>query len=109
MPEPNHGVIDVRSHRSVPQSIDRLQSLAATAGLLIFARIDFSGDAQRAGIPRGQTRFSARAARQHCRSARSGREGRGGLVRARARRPTAGGYGQTSAPRSSLHSCHGLL
>ena len=50
MPEPNHGVIDVRSHRSVPQSIDRLQSLAATAGLLIFARIDFSGDAQRAGV-----------------------------------------------------------
>jgi uncharacterized protein (DUF302 family) len=50
MAEPNSGVIDVRSTRSVAQTIDRLQSLAAQGGLTVFARIDFSGDAQRAGL-----------------------------------------------------------
>jgi uncharacterized protein (DUF302 family) len=50
MAEPDNGVIDVRSHRSVPQTIDRLQSLASSGGLTVFARIDFSGDAQRAGL-----------------------------------------------------------
>jgi uncharacterized protein (DUF302 family) len=50
MSEPNSGIIDVRSTASVPQCIERLQSLAVKAGLTVFARIDFSGDAQRAGI-----------------------------------------------------------
>jgi uncharacterized protein (DUF302 family) len=50
MAEPDHGIIDVRSTLSVPQCIDRLQALATAAGLMVFARIDFSGDAQRAGI-----------------------------------------------------------
>src|SRR5271169_7225341 len=48
--QPNPGIIDVRSHRSVPQTIDRLESLATARGLIIFARIDFSGDAERAGL-----------------------------------------------------------
>jgi uncharacterized protein (DUF302 family) len=50
MPQPDPGVIDVLSHQSVPQTIDRLESLATTRGLSVFARIDFSGDAQRAGL-----------------------------------------------------------
>ena len=50
MAETIRGVIDVRSTRSVAQTIDRLQSLAAQGGLTVFARIDFSGDAQRAGL-----------------------------------------------------------
>jgi len=50
MSQPNPGIIDVRSHRSVPQTIDRLESLATVSGLMIFARIDFSGDAERAGL-----------------------------------------------------------
>lgn len=44
------GVIDVRSHRSVPHTLDRLESLAVRGGLTVFTRIDFSGDAQRAGL-----------------------------------------------------------
>ena len=50
MAQANPGIIDVRSHRSVPQTIDRLESLATARGLMIFARIDFGGDAERAGL-----------------------------------------------------------
>jgi uncharacterized protein (DUF302 family) len=44
------GFIDIRCNGSVVDTIDRLQSLASAAGLTVFARIDFSGDAQRAGL-----------------------------------------------------------
>jgi uncharacterized protein (DUF302 family) len=44
------GVVDVRSHHSVPDTLDRLGSLLKERGLTVFARIDFSGDAQRAGL-----------------------------------------------------------
>jgi uncharacterized protein (DUF302 family) len=44
------GVIDLRSPRSVVQTIDQLGALATQRGLTLFARIDFSGDAQRAGL-----------------------------------------------------------
>jgi len=44
------GVVDVRSHHSVPVTLDRLASLLAERGLMVFARIDFSGDAERAGL-----------------------------------------------------------
>ncbi|HEY2416876.1 MAG TPA: DUF302 domain-containing protein [Steroidobacteraceae bacterium] len=50
MAEPEHGVVDVRCQLPVVETIDRLQSLATAAGLTVFARIDFSGDAQRAGL-----------------------------------------------------------
>lgn len=50
MAQSNPGIIDVCSHRSVPQTIDRLESLATARGLMIFARIDFGGDAERAGL-----------------------------------------------------------
>jgi uncharacterized protein (DUF302 family) len=44
------GVIDLASNHSVSDTIDRLESLAKSNGLLVFARIDFSGDAGRAGL-----------------------------------------------------------
>lgn len=44
------GVVDLRSARSVPETIDRLESLAKVRGMTIFARIDFSGDASAAGL-----------------------------------------------------------
>ena len=50
MSQENPGIIDVRSHRSVPQTIDRLESLATAHGLTIFGKIDFGGDAARAGL-----------------------------------------------------------
>ena len=50
MSRPTPGVFDVRSHHSVTETIDRLESIVKSRGLLVFARIDFSGDAGRAGL-----------------------------------------------------------
>jgi uncharacterized protein (DUF302 family) len=44
------GVIQLRSRHSVSATIDRLQALLQQKGILVFARIDFSGDAERAGL-----------------------------------------------------------
>jgi uncharacterized protein (DUF302 family) len=50
MLSPTSGVVDVRSHHSVAQTIDRLESLVRSKGLTVFARIEFSADAERAGL-----------------------------------------------------------
>jgi uncharacterized protein (DUF302 family) len=44
------GTFDVRSTHSVGETIDRLDSLVRARGLLVFARVDFAADAQRAGL-----------------------------------------------------------
>ncbi len=44
------GIVDVRSAHSVEETLDRLASLATERMLTVFARIDFSGDARRAGL-----------------------------------------------------------
>ena len=44
------GAIDIPSRHPVVETIDRLDALARANGLLVFARIDFSGDAGRAGL-----------------------------------------------------------
>jgi uncharacterized protein (DUF302 family) len=44
------GVVDVVSRYSVDESVERLDRAARSRGLLVFARIDFSGDASRAGL-----------------------------------------------------------
>lgn len=44
------GVIQLRSHHSVDTTIDRVEAALKQRGILIFARIDFSGDARRAGL-----------------------------------------------------------
>jgi uncharacterized protein (DUF302 family) len=46
----NQGIVDVPSRHSVPDTLDRLETLAKANGLMVFARIDFSGDAGRAGL-----------------------------------------------------------
>jgi uncharacterized protein (DUF302 family) len=44
------GAIQLRSRHSVSVTIDRLEALLKQRGILVFARIDFSGDAERAGL-----------------------------------------------------------
>lgn len=44
------GLIRLPSHHSVADTLDRLEGLLKQRGILIFARIDFSGDAGRAGL-----------------------------------------------------------
>ncbi len=44
------GIVDIDSNHSVIKTIDRLLELCRSKGLLVFARIDFAGDAARAGL-----------------------------------------------------------
>jgi len=57
-PAPVEGMHVVETRQPVPEALDRLEKLARDKGLTIFARIDFSGDAARAGLtmrPTGMT------------------------------------------------------
>lgn len=44
------GIIRIASRHSVTETLQRLVSLLTERGVMIFARIDFSGDAARAGL-----------------------------------------------------------
>jgi uncharacterized protein (DUF302 family) len=44
------GLVQLPSHHSVGATLDRLEALLRARGILVFARIDFSGDAERAGL-----------------------------------------------------------
>jgi uncharacterized protein (DUF302 family) len=46
----DNGIASVASNHSVPETVDRLESIAKAKGLVVFARIDFSGDATRSGL-----------------------------------------------------------
>ena len=47
---PPPGVVVLASYYPVAGTLDRLESLLKEKGVLVFARIDFSGDAGRAGL-----------------------------------------------------------
>lgn len=44
------GFIELASRHSVAATLDRLEAMLKERGILVFARIDFSGDAGRAGL-----------------------------------------------------------
>jgi uncharacterized protein (DUF302 family) len=44
------GIANVASNYSVAESVDRLEAMARSKGLTVFARIDFSADARRNGL-----------------------------------------------------------
>jgi len=44
------GLIRIASSHPVDRTLERLEALLAERGIVIFARIDFSGDAARAGL-----------------------------------------------------------
>jgi uncharacterized protein (DUF302 family) len=56
MSVPN-GIIRVMSAHSFADTVGRLESTLASRGLVVFARIDFSGDAERAGLEMKPTRL----------------------------------------------------
>ena len=45
-----NGIVNVSSKYSVPETLERLQSVVKSRGLTVFARIDFSSDAAKAGL-----------------------------------------------------------
>jgi len=46
----DHGIVRIPSQHGVVETLDRLERLLKERGLTVFARIDFSGDAARAGL-----------------------------------------------------------
>jgi uncharacterized protein (DUF302 family) len=44
------GIVQIPSQHGVADTLDRLERLVRERGLIVFARIDFSGDAGRAGL-----------------------------------------------------------
>ena len=47
---PNNGLIHLKSPYSVPETLKRLEVLLASKNLMIFARIDHSGEAEKVGL-----------------------------------------------------------
>ena len=45
-----NGIVRVSSKFSVPETLQRLEALAKSRGLMVFARIDFTGDAAKVGL-----------------------------------------------------------
>jgi uncharacterized protein (DUF302 family) len=48
--EPVSGMVHISSKYSVPDTLQRLESVVTSHGLTVFARIDFSGDAAKVGL-----------------------------------------------------------
>ncbi|HEX2788968.1 MAG TPA: DUF302 domain-containing protein [Steroidobacteraceae bacterium] len=46
----DHGIVRIASYHAVAETMDRIESLLKARGILVFARIDFSADAARAGL-----------------------------------------------------------
>jgi uncharacterized protein (DUF302 family) len=46
----DRGIVRIASHHAVGETMDRIESLLKQRGIMVFARIDFSGDAARAGL-----------------------------------------------------------
>jgi uncharacterized protein (DUF302 family) len=46
----NNGIVHLRSPYTVPETLQRLESIVTTKGLMIFARVDHSGEAAKAGL-----------------------------------------------------------
>ena len=51
------GIVRVPSRSSFEETFERLESTVASKGLTVFARVDFSGDAGRAGLEMNPTRM----------------------------------------------------
>jgi uncharacterized protein (DUF302 family) len=47
---PDNGMVHLRSSHTVPETLERLESLLKAKGVNIFARVDHSGEAEKAGL-----------------------------------------------------------
>ena len=54
---PNNGLIQVTSPYSVDETVERLESILAERGLQIFALVDHSGEAKKAGMKMPETKL----------------------------------------------------
>jgi uncharacterized protein (DUF302 family) len=49
-PKSENGIITIRSHHSVDETVDRVKNALASKGVKLFALIDHSGEAEKAGL-----------------------------------------------------------
>ena len=49
-PNPDAGIVSKLSHHSVDQTVEKLQQILQANGVKLFALVDHSGDAERAGM-----------------------------------------------------------
>ncbi|MFY9745898.1 MAG: DUF302 domain-containing protein [Acidobacteriaceae bacterium] len=57
MPGIGNGIVSERSHHTVDQTVDRLKSLLQTKSVTLFALVDHSGEAAKAGIEMRPTKL----------------------------------------------------
>jgi uncharacterized protein (DUF302 family) len=57
MPENKNGLVHIASPRSVPETLQRLESIVESKGMTIFARIDHSGEAAKVGLEMHPTKL----------------------------------------------------
>lgn len=56
-PPPSNGIVDIRSNHSVDETVAHLQSLLREKGVMLFALIDHSGEAAKAGLQMRPTKL----------------------------------------------------
>jgi uncharacterized protein (DUF302 family) len=54
---PDNGLVHLRSPYSVPETLKRLESLLQAKNLMVFARVDHSGEAEKAGLAMRSTQL----------------------------------------------------
>jgi uncharacterized protein (DUF302 family) len=58
MPEPtSNGIVSIESRHSVDATLDKLKGILDSQGVKIFALIDHSGEAEKAGMPMHNTKL----------------------------------------------------
>jgi uncharacterized protein (DUF302 family) len=57
MPPNNKGLIDIPSNHSVDQTVERLKGILQTKGITLFALVDHSGEAAKAGMKMRPTKL----------------------------------------------------
>ena len=56
-PSPTNGIVNIPAHQSVDQTVRRLEQILAAKGVKLFALVDHSGEAQKAGMAMPPTRL----------------------------------------------------
>lgn len=57
MDQRSNGIISIPSHHTVSATVERLQSMLAAKGITLFALVDHSGEAEKAGMPMPPTKL----------------------------------------------------
>jgi uncharacterized protein (DUF302 family) len=57
MPEPGNGIMSQRSSHTVDETVERVKELLKAKGVMLFALVDHSGEAEKAGLKMRPTKL----------------------------------------------------